>query len=290
MWQKLKKDPLGLISISIIVIVLMLGIAAPWVAPNDPNAVNAGLKYAHASLAYPFGNDHLGRCIFSRLLYGIRPSIIFVMLSMLGTIIIGLGVGVLAGYFRGKVDECLMRFCDILLSFPSEVMVLASIGIFGRGMTTILVTMTLLRWTWYARVFRTSVMKYTDNAYIQFAKATGCKCGKIICCHVLPSVLPDVSVIASTNICSMILSVSAFSFLGLGIEAPNAEWGMMLSEAKCVMLLHPLQIVPPAAAIVIVCIAFSFIGDSLRDTMDSKHISQKSVKQLLKKRGEKGDV
>lgn len=282
MWNKIKKDRLAVISFSIILTVIILGIFAPCIAPNDPDQINAALKYSHSSFEYPLGNDHLGRCILSRLLYGIRPSVIFVMLSMVGTIFIGLSIGVVAGYFKGKVDEVLMRICDVMLSFPADAMVLASVCIFGRGIFTILITMTLLRWPWYARVFRASVLKYADTGYIQFAKATGSKPGNIIFSHVLPAVLPDISIIASNNICSMILSVSAFSFLGLGIEAPNAEWGMMLSEAKNVMILHPLQIIPPALSIVLICLSFSFIGDALRDTMDAKYISKNCIKRFIK--------
>lgn len=288
MCAKTQKDSTIKILGIVIICVVILGIFAPVIAPNDPNKINAVLKYAHPSFSYPFGNDHLGRCIFSRLIYGIRPSVILVMCSMICTISIGLLVGVTAGYFKGKVDEILMRICDVMLSFPSDAMVLASVGIFGRGMLTILLTMTFLRWTWFARVFRASVLKYTDSGYIQFAKATGCKSESIIFSHILPSVLPDVSVIASNNMCSMILAVSAFSFLGLGIEAPNAEWGMMLSEAKSVMLLHPFQIVPPAIAIVAVCLTFSFLGDALRNKMDSKYISKVSIKKLMK--GMKGEA
>lgn len=272
MIEKLKKDPIAVVSILVISIVVLLGFFAPQLAPNDPDEINMALKFSKASLAYPFGNDYLGRCVFSRILYGIQPSVLLVIGTMLAINGIGLIVGLLAGYFKGWIDEILMRVCDIILSFPPDAMVLASIGIFGIGLKNILLTMIFLRWPWYARVFRIAIMKYTDKNYIRFAQATGDSTIKIVFKHVIPSVIPEIMLIASSNISLLILSVSGFSFLGVGIEAPKAEWGMMLSEARSVIVSHPEQLLAPGVFIVVVCVAFSFLGDALRDAMDAKHI------------------
>ncbi|MGI5984546.1 MAG: ABC transporter permease subunit [Clostridiales bacterium] len=173
-WEKLKKDRIAMISISVIALIIVTGCLAPYIAPNDPDAMNISLKYAKPSTQYLFGNDYLGRCVLSRIIYGIRPSVLLVLLAMAATIGIGTIIGLISGYTKGKVDEVFMRICDILQSFPSDVMVLAVVGIFGVGLKNILLAIILLRWPWYARVFRTAVMKYTDKNYIQFAKAIGC--------------------------------------------------------------------------------------------------------------------
>lgn len=274
-WKKLRHDPIAVTCLIIIAAVILIGCFAPLIAPNDPNQMNPELKYAGMSARYPLGNDYLGRCVLSRVIYGIRPSVLLIMLAMLVTIGIGAAIGLVSGYYKGKVDEFFMRLCDIMLSFPSEVMILAFVGIFGVGLRNILLATVLLRWPWYARVFRTAVMKYTDKNYVQFARATGCSTAHILFGHLLPAVFPEIALIASNSLCSLILSVSGYSFLGLGVQAPTAEWGMMLSEAKNVMLVHPEQMLAPGLAIMLVCVSFAFLGDSLRDAMDAKHVSRR---------------
>ena len=271
-FKKLLKDPIAIAAMVVIILVLFLGLIGPMVAPNDPNLVNATKKFAAPGGQYPLGCDYLGRCVFSRILYGIRPTVIMVLVAMIVNIFIGLMYGMIAGYCKGMVDNVMMRICDILLSFPAEVMILSVIGIFGKGLDKIILALVLLRWPWYARVFRSAVLKYTEKNYVYFAKANGYSTPKILFGNILPAVIPEVVVIASNNMSSLILSISGYSFLGLGIQPPNAEWGMMLSEARNAILSHPEQMLAPGFAIIIVCLAFAFLGDSLRDAMDSKHV------------------
>ncbi len=288
MWVRLKQDPMAIGCLGILLLILMAGVFAPYVAPHHPDEVNISLKYAAATGQYPLGNDYLGRCILSRLIYGIRPSVILVAVSMLCTIGFGTIIGIVTGYFKGKVDEFFMRLCDIMLSFPTEVMILAVVGIFGVGLKNILLAIVFLGWPWYARVFRTAVMKYTDKNFIQFAKASGSGTLHIVFKHLLPSVLPEIAAVTSNRICFLILSISGYSFLGLGVQPPTAEWGMMLNEGNKIMLLHPEQMLAPGVAIIIVCVAFAFLGDSLRDAMDAKHESHLSRRKRLSKRSRKG--
>lgn len=274
-WQKLRQDPIAVVCGVLLLLVILAGFLAPVLEPHDPEAVNIALKYAKASPGYPLGNDYLGRCILSRLLYGIRNSVILVLLAMAVNVTVGLIGGLAAGYFRGKTDEILMRICDVLLSFPIQAMVLAIVGIFGVGLDKILLAIVFFRWPWYTRVFRTVVMKYTDKNYVLFAKASGFSTAHIIFKTVLPAAVPEVVVIASSNLCSLILNVSGYSFLGLGVQAPKAEWGMMLNEARTVMLLHPEQMIWPGLSIMLVCVCASFLADSLRDAVDTRHLLRK---------------
>ncbi|MBZ5752923.1 staphylopine uptake ABC transporter permease subunit CntC [Metabacillus rhizolycopersici] len=274
--KNLSKDKLAMLSLTIIVATIIVGIFAPLFAPHDPNEVNMSLLYASPSWAYLLGNDHLGRCILSRIIYGIRPSVLWVLVVLCISVLIGAILGFLAGYFRGKVDAIIMRICDTMLSFPGYVMALAVIGILGVGLENILIAFALIKWAWFARVIRTSVMQYAELDYVKFSKASGISDIKIICKHIVPVTFSDITVISSGAIGAMILQISGFSFLGLGIQAPNAEWGMMLNEAREVMFTRPELMLAPGLAIVIVVSAFNFLSDSLQVALDPKLVNSKN--------------
>lgn len=274
--KNLSKDKLAMLSLTIIVAIIIVGIFAPLFAPHDPNEVNMSLRYASPSWAYLLGNDHLGRCILSRIIYGIRPSVLWVLVVLCISVLIGAILGFLAGYFRGEVDAIIMRICDTMLSFPGYVMALAVIGILGVGLENILIAFALIKWAWFARVIRTSVMQYAELDYVKFSKASGISDIKIICKHIVPVTFSDITVISSGAIGAMILQISGFSFLGLGIQAPNAEWGMMLNEAREVMFTRPELMLAPGLAIVIVVSAFNFLSDSLQVALDPKLVNSKN--------------
>ncbi|HZH58042.1 MAG TPA: nickel/cobalt ABC transporter permease [Metabacillus sp.] len=277
--KNLSKDKLALISLIVIGITIMVGIFAPVFAPHDPNEVSMSLRYASPSVEYLLGNDHLGRCILSRIIYGIRPSVLWVLVVLFITVLIGAILGFMAGYFRGKIDAVIMRICDTMLSFPGYVMALAVIGILGVGLENILIAFALIKWSWFARIIRTSVMQYVELNYIKFAKASGLSEIKIICRHIIPVTFSDIAVVSSGSIGSMILQISGFSFLGLGIQAPNAEWGMMLNEAREVMFTRPELMLAPGFAIVIVVSAFNFFSDSLQVALDPKLVNSMSTQK-----------
>lgn len=274
--KNLSKDKLAIMSLIVITLTIFVGIFAPIFAPHDPKEVNMGLRYASSSWEYLLGNDHLGRCILSRLIYGIRPSVLWVSAALLLSVVIGTVMGFLAGYFRGKVDVVIMRICDIMLSFPGYVMTLAIVGILGVGLVNILIAFVFLKWAWFARVTRTSVMQYTELEYVKFAKACGISNIRIIYKHIVPVTLSDVIVLSSSSVGSMVLQISGLSFLGLGIQAPNAEWGMMLNEAKEVMFTRPELMLAPGLAIIIVVSSFNFLSDALQVALDPKLMSSKN--------------
>ncbi|MFB4327875.1 nickel/cobalt ABC transporter permease [Paenibacillus sp. CR_12] len=271
--KNLSKDKLASLSLLLIAAIVILGLFAPIFAPHDPNHVDMKLRYAGSSWAYWFGNDHLGRCILSRLIYGIRPSILWVLAALLASVGVGAAVGFVAGYFRGKTDAILMRICDIMLSFPGYVMTLAVVGILGAGLENILIAFVAMKWAWFARVIRTSVQQYAEMDYVKFSKAAGISNRRIIMKHIVPVTFSDIAVIASGSMCSMILQISGLSFLGLGIKAPHAEWGMMLNEAREVMFSHPELMLAPGLAIVIAVSAFNFLADGLQVALDPKRMN-----------------
>lgn len=263
-------DKLAALSLLIVAGTLAAGMFAPLLAPHDPNEVHMELRFAAASGKYWLGNDHLGRCVLSRLLYGIRPSVLWVLATLAASVGIGAAIGLIAGYFRGKTDAVLMRICDCMLSFPGYVMVLAVIGVLGVGLDTILLAFVLMKWAWFARIVRTSVMQYAEADYVKFAKAVGAGHFHIIARHIVPVALPDIAVVSSSSFGSMILQISGFSFLGLGIQAPNAEWGMMLNEARAVMFSRPEQMLAPGIAIIVIVSAVNFLADALQVAWDPK--------------------
>ena len=249
---------------------ILIGVFAPLLAPNDPYANSILNKFKAPSLKYPLGTDNLGRCVFSRMIYGLRPTLFLSLVTMLGTIGIGLTLGVIAGYMRGVVDEVIMRVVDVMLSFPSQIMILAVIALLGVDIRNVIIANVFIKWAWYARMIRTTVLTYTGENFILFSKSVGSGTPFILLRHVLPCIASELAVLASLDTGWAILNISTLSFLGLGVQAPMPEWGAMLSEAKNVMTSRPEQMLVPGIALMLLVAAFNLLGDCLRDAMDPK--------------------
>lgn len=269
-WRRLKSDKLAMVCIIILLMILAAGILAPVVTPNSPIETNITQKFKTISMKYPFGTDQLGRCLFSRILYGVRTTVILSILTMIITILIGTILGMISGFFGGFVDEVIMRICDIMLSFPSEVMILSIVGILGPGLFNVIIANIIAKWVWYTRMIRSIVLQYRDKNYIKFAKVSGCSTWHIIKKHLIPGVIGEIVVLATLDTGWVILNISALSFLGLGVQPPTPEWGMMLNEAKNIMTTHPTQMLPAGISILVVVAAFNFLGDSLQKALDPK--------------------
>ncbi|QTF06766.1 ABC transporter permease subunit [Brenneria izadpanahii] len=271
LWPRLKQDRLALCCLCFLALLLLAGLLAPWIAPHDPLLVSWRDKYRGISLDYPLGADHLGRCVLSRLLFGIRTTVLVSLSAMAVTLAFGMLIGMLAGYFRGRVDAVLMRLADVMLSFPGEVMVFALAGILGPGLGNIILAVLLVKWAWYARMIRGIVLQYSGQHYIHYARMIGGKPRYIILRHLLPVTAAEMTVLATTDSGAVILLLSALSFIGLGVQPPTPEWGAMLGEAKNVMMIHPEQMLPAGLAIVLTVAAFNYLGDFLRDALDGKN-------------------
>lgn len=272
MAQRLFKNKMAMICIIFLSIIVILGLFAPLFVPNDPLENNILNKFARPSLEYPFGTDQLGRCVLSRVIYGIRPTVFLSVVTMIGTIGIGVLLGVLAGYLGGIVDEVIMRIADVMLSFPSQIMILAVVALLGVDIRNVIIANIAIKWAWYARMIRTTVLQYNNVNYILYSRSIGSSTFYILRKHVLPSIASETVVLASLDTGWMILNISTLSFLGLGVQAPTPEWGAMLSEAKNVMTSNPEQMLIPGIAIILVVSAFNFLGDCLRDAMDPKEV------------------
>lgn len=261
-------------TIGVVLIVALIGIFAPFIAPNDPYEADILNKFAGFSRQYPLGTDNLGRCILSRMIYGIRPTLGLAVLTMLGTIGLGALMGLLAGYFRGIVEEVIMRTVDVMLSFPSQIMVFAVVALLGISVQNVILANVFIKWAWYARMIRTGVMQYRDRNFVSFSRCIGTSESFILFRHLVPSIAADLAVLSSLDVGWAIINISTLSFLGLGVQAPTPEWGAMLSEAKNVLTSNPVQMLVPGIAVVILVAAFNLMGDALRDVLDPKEVQE----------------
>lgn len=270
MFKKLLKNKTAVFCMALILLLSVMGIFAPLFAPNDPYENDIMNKFASYSLQYPLGTDQLGRCVFSRMIYGIRPTLFLSLVTMLGTIGLGTLMGLLAGYFKGTIDEVIMRIVDMMLSFPSQIMILAIVALLGVDIRNVIIANIFIKWAWYTRMIRTNVVKYTDKNFVLFSRCIGSGERFILIRHMIPCIASEMAVLATLDIGWAVLNISTLSFLGLGVQAPVPEWGAMLNEAKNVMTTNPIQMIAPGIAVVILVASFNLLGDCLRDAFDPK--------------------
>ena len=274
MLQRFLHNRTAMFTVAIVLLTALVGIFAPLIAPNDPYETDILNKFAGFSAEYPLGTDNLGRCILSRMIYGIRPTLGLAVLTMLGTIGLGALMGLLAGYFRGIPEEIIMRTVDVMLSFPSQIMVFAVVALLGINVQNVILANVFIKWAWYARMIRTGVMQHRDRNFVQFSRCVGTPERFILFRHLLPSITSDLVVLASLDVGWAIINISTLSFLGLGVQAPTPEWGAMLNEAKNVMTSNPVQMIAPGIAIVVLVCVFNLMGDALRDVLDPKEVQK----------------
>lgn len=272
MLKRLIRHKEFLITVSIIFLIILMGIFAPVLAPNDPYETNIMNKFAEFSIEYPLGTDNLGRCILSRMIHGIRPTLGLSIITMIGTIGLGATLGLISGYFKGYIDEVIMRIVDVMLSFPSQIMVFAVVALLGIDVKNVILANILIKWAWYARMIRTSVIKHRNNNFVRFSRVVGNNEIFILTKHILPSIASEMAVLASLDVGWAIINISTLSFLGLGVQAPIPEWGAMLNEAKNALTTNPVQMIAPGIAIIIVVSLFNYLGDLLRDILDPKEV------------------
>lgn len=279
--QRFLQQRLGMAGMFILFVLLLLGLFAPYVVPHDPLLVNAKIKLLGSSLSYPLGTDQLGRCIFSRLIYGIRTSLSTAMLATLLMLMIGIPLGIISGYIGGKVDNFIMRLVDIASTFPSSLLALAAVGISGPSLFTILLVFILLWWAPFARIVRGTVMALKKKDFVLAAVAAGCSRRQIIMRHIVPSAVSSIIVLATLRIAAVITHVAGFSFIGLGSQPPIADWGVMLSDSRQYMLTHPMMMFWPGITIMLSVWALNMVGEGINDVLQRRDLSsQQSQKEL----------
>ena len=254
----------------IILCFVFTALFAPVLAPHDPLLVDIVNKLQGPSPAYPFGTDQLGRCILSRLIWGSRYSLFYSSLVLVITVAVGVPVGMLSGYMGGKVDSLLMRIIDIFMALPSFIVALAIAGTLGASGRNLVLAMSLVYWADYARLSRTLTLQIKEQNYMMALKASGCSGVSIVFRHVLKNIAPSVVALATMDIGTIILSIAGFSFIGLGVQAPAPEWGIMLSDSKQFIQTCPRLMIFPGLTIVLIVLAFNLLGEGIQDEYETK--------------------
>ncbi|UPA29977.1 ABC transporter permease [Terrisporobacter glycolicus] len=273
MVQRLKKNfkdnKLALFALTVIGVLCVACIFA-FLSPFDPNKINpvGGLKSPGKSNL--FGTDNMGRDYFTRTLYGGRISLTVGFLSMLISTAFGTIVGTISGYFGGKIDSLITRFIDILMCIPTFFLIIVINSYLGSGIQNIILVIGLLGWMSIARIVRAETLSVKEREYILYAKSVGQSHFNIIFKHIIPSILPTIIVTSSINIASAILMESSLSFLGLGVQQPNASWGSMLKDAQAYLGQAPYMAIFPGMFILLTVLSFNLIGDTLRSTFEAK--------------------
>lgn len=241
---------------------------APWIAPFDPNVGELSDRLMPPNSTHWLGTDHLGRDVFSRIIYGTRTTLMVAIIITAGCFIIGTTAGVTAGYFGGWIDSVIMRMVDLLSAFPGRILALVVVGIIGPGLLNLAIAMILTSWVGFARIIRGVTLSVKEQEFVLAAKLYGLSHSKTILKHLLPNVLPQLLVIVALNTSWFMSSLAGFSLLGLGIQAPHAEWGMMISEARPYMRDKSYLLLFPGLAIMLAVAAFTILGEKLRDKYD----------------------
>ena len=257
------------IIIFILISIFLISLLAPYIAPNDPYAVDLTKTLQSPSKEFLFGTDSLGRCVFSRVLYGANRTIFSAIIVVLITFLFGTTVGIISGYIGGKIDRLIMRIVDVFLAFPGLVLAIAVAGLLGGSMNA-MIAISLISWTKYARIARSKVLEIKEETFIQASKISGHNALHIMIKHILPNILAYLIVTASLDIGTVIMEMSSLSFLGLSSPLPTPEWGAMISEGKSVIQFAPWTLLAPGLAILIVVVLFNLLGDIIRDLLDLK--------------------
>ncbi len=249
-------------------LLVLFGILAPLLTPNDPDATSAVNMNRAPSGDYPFGTDRYGRCICSRVMMGARTSIFSAVALVAATFVFGTVLGILAGYYGGVADTVVMRLADVLLAFPQMVLAIAVAGILGGGMFNAMLALGVTGWTAYARLARAKVLSLREEAYVSMARLSGCSDFSVMFRTLLPNMLGPLVVNASTQIGSTMIGIAGLSFLGIGVTEPQAEWGSMISGMRAYIQLAPWAVLAPAFATIITVMVFNYLGDCVRDVLD----------------------
>ena len=263
------RQPLALLlPATLLVLIVLATLFAGVISPYDPNALSMQEMLASPSRAHPLGTDQLGRDVLSRVLHGGQITIVMSLIGTVAIIALGLLVGVTCGYIGGRYDLVVSVVLTMLLSVPSLLLTLAILGVLGAGNRTLLIALIGAGWVGHARIFRSAVLSLRETVYVEAAQAIGASQTRILMRHILPNLLTTVVVLATLDLGALILTVTSLSFLGLGVQPPDADWGTMLNEARTYFGQYPLLAIAPGVCITLVALLCNLVGDAIRDAVD----------------------
>lgn len=273
-WRILVQNRLAVFGLVVLALVVMAAVLGETVAPYDPIRVNVPERLQGPSLQHPFGTDNLGRDVFSRVIVGARVSLQVGFIAVSISLLLGVLIGLVSGYFAGGLDSVLMRAMDVLFAFPFVLLAIAILAALGPGITNAMIAIGIVYTPIFARIARGSTLTVKQDVFVVAARSIGASDARIIRRHVLPNVTAPLIVQTSLSLAFAILAEAALSFLGLGVQPPDPAWGRMLAEGREFVRQGPWMGIFPGLAIFFTVMSFNFVGDGLRDALDPK---QKSV-------------
>jgi oligopeptide transport system permease protein len=276
-WQRFRRNRIAVIGLSVVVVVVLLAVFAritfAFHLPFLPDYLKQNTAHSDAPFFSPghiLGTDYLGRDLLSRLLYGAGISLTIGVVTQVIYLVIGAAIGLTSGYFGGRVDNLLMRFVDVWYAFPDLLFLLVVVAVFGPSLLTIFVAIGLIYWVDLARLIRGQVLSIKEKEFVEGARAAGSGPLKIVLRHLVPNSLGPIIVSLTFGIPRAIFLEATLSFLGAGLTPPTPSWGIMIHDGYEAIFAHPYEVLPPAIAIAVIMLSFSFIGDGLRDALDPR--------------------
>ena len=274
MRRMVRENKTAAVSFIVIVLMILAAVLAPVLTPYEENEMDLLHRLAAPSAEHPLGTDEGGRDVLTRLLYGARVSLLIGVVPALLSLILGAALGVTAGYRGGMTDAVVMRAADVTLAFPSMLLAMVILYALGGGIVNVFLTLTLVNWANVSRVVRARTLQLRSSEFVEAARVTGVSGGKIMRRHILPNCLPTLLVLFTLNIPASILTESSLSFLGLGIQPPNASWGLMINTGRQYLYSAPWLCFAPGGAIMLIVLAFNFLGNGLLDVLDPRQKKQ----------------
>jgi len=269
-FARVKKSPTAIIGLTIVFLFIVIAVFAPYIAPYDPFEMNLRNRQEAPSWEHPFGTDFFGRDIMSRMIFGARISLIMGVSVIAVRALIGIILGLFAGYYGGWVETIIMRLTDAVIAFPGIILALAIMAVRGPGLFNVFFALSIVGWTTFCRLVRGEVLSIRERDYVIAARGLGAKDIRIMLAHILPNIMPAIVIYATLGIAAPIISEAGLSFLGLGARADQITWGFMISMARPYIRYAWWSITFPGLAIVIVVLGFNLLGDGLRDALDPR--------------------
>ncbi|MDZ7276936.1 ABC transporter permease [Pantoea eucrina] len=270
LWLSLRRHPLAMAGLAVIILMLLLAAFAPWLTPYHPGAQQLEQRLAAPSAAHWLGTDELGRDVWTRIIYGGRTTLGMVIAVVALTAPLGLLIGCVAGYAGGIVDKALMRLTDIFLAFPRLILALAFVAALKPGIESAILAISLTAWPPYARLARAETLQFRRSDFIAASRLTGAAPLRIILRHIMPLCVPSLVVRVTLDMSSIIITAASLGFLGMGAQPPSPEWGTMIATARRFLFSEWWVPLMPCIAIFLTSLAFNFLGDGLRDVLDPK--------------------
>ena len=269
-WNGFKKSKVAVVGAFIVIFFVLLAIFGPSITPEGINEQALPDRLSPPSAEYWFGTDDLGRDIFSRVIHGARISLWVGFFSVIGSVVVGSALGIIAGYYGRWVDTIISRIFDIMLAFPSILLAIAVVSVLGPSLQNALIAIAIINVPNFGRLIRSKVLSIKEDEYITAAKGIGMKDARILFSHILPNSMAPVVVQGTLAVATAILEAAALGFLGLGAQAPDPEWGKMLADSKNYLQSAPWTMIFPGLAIMLTVLGFNLMGDGLRDAMDPR--------------------